>query len=104
MKLEERFLSGADEIRRVAMQSLFERLDSLCEGAIAVDSQARIVWLNEKYAKKLGLPSIEEAIGRDVEDMIPNSLLRQVVQTGEPILLDIMEFGKEQFVDRKSVV
>jgi transcriptional regulator with PAS, ATPase and Fis domain len=98
MKLEERFLNGADEIRRLAMQTLFERLDSLCEGAIAVDVHARVVWMNEKYAKKLGLPSAEAALGREVEEVIPNSLMRQVVQTGEPILLDIMEFSGEQFV------
>jgi len=98
MKLEERFLHGADEIRRLAMRTLFERLDSLCEGAIAVDQQARVVWMNEKYAKKLGLPSVDAALGREVEEVIPRSLMRQVVQTGEPILLDIMEFGEEQFV------
>ncbi len=98
MKLGERFLNGADEIRRVAMQTLFERLDSLCEGALAVDQQARIVWMNDKYAKKLGLESVEVALGREVEEVIPNSLMRQVVQTGEPILLDIMPFGEEQFV------
>jgi transcriptional regulator with PAS, ATPase and Fis domain len=98
MKLEERFLNGADEIRRLAMQTLFERLDSLCEGAIAVDLNARVVWMNDKYAKKLGLASAEEALGREVEEVIPNSLMRQVVQSGEPILLDIMEFGEEQFV------
>jgi len=98
MKLEERFLNGADEIRRLAMQTLFERLDSLCEGAIAVDQQARVVWMNDKYARKLGLVSADAALGREVEEVIPNSLMRQVVQTGEPILLDIMEFGEEQFV------
>jgi transcriptional regulator with PAS, ATPase and Fis domain len=98
MKLEERFLNGADEIRRLAMQTLFERLDSLCEGAIAVDLNARVVWMNDKYAKKLGLKSAEDAVGREVEEVIPNSLMRQVVQSGEPILLDIMEFGDEQFV------
>jgi transcriptional regulator with PAS, ATPase and Fis domain len=98
MKLEERFLNGAGEIRRLAMQTLFERLDSLCEGAIAVDLNARVVWMNDKYAKKLGLASVEAALGREVEEVIPNSLMRQVVQSGEPILLDIMEFGEEQFV------
>jgi len=98
MKLEERLANGADEIRRYAMQTLFERLDSLCEGAIAVDQQARIVWMNDKYAKKLGLESVEKALGREIEEVIPNSMMRQVVQTGEPILLDIMPFGEEQFV------
>ena len=98
MKLEERFLNGAGEIRRLAMQTLFERLDSLYEGALAVDQHARIIWINDKYAKKLGLESAEQGLGREVEEVIPNSLMRQVVQSGEPILLDIMEFGDEQFV------
>ena len=39
MKLEDRFLNGADEIRRLAMQTLFERLDSLCERALAATSR-----------------------------------------------------------------
>ena len=98
MKLRDRMFKSADEVRGVAMQTLFTRLESLCEGAIAIDAQAHVVWLNEKYAKKLGLASAEEALGREVEDIIPNSLMRQVVQTGEPILLDILEFGAEQFV------
>ncbi|MGH8594599.1 MAG: sigma-54 interaction domain-containing protein [Gammaproteobacteria bacterium] len=98
MNLTEDFIRDSDTILNLAVRSLFERLDSLCEGAIAVDSQARIVWINQKYALKLGLTSPEEALGRDVEEVIPNSLLRQVVSTGEPILLDIMEFGDESFV------
>jgi transcriptional regulator with PAS, ATPase and Fis domain len=96
--LNSHFLDDAAAIRGVAMRTLFERLDSLCEGAIAVDQQARVVWINDKYAKKLGLPSVEYALGREIEEIIPNSLMRQVVQTGEPILLDIMPFGEEQFV------
>lgn len=91
-------LKDSESIHRLAMQSLFERLDKLCEGALAVDKDARIVWINEKYAHKLGLGSAVDAIGKEVEAVIPNSLMRQVVRTGEPILLDIMEFGHESFV------
>lgn len=98
MELSDRLNKEADGIRRVAMQTLFERLEALCEGAVAVDVQGKVVWINEKYASKLGLASSAQALGRGVEDVIPNSLMRQVVQTGEPILLDILEFGSEQFV------
>jgi transcriptional regulator with PAS, ATPase and Fis domain len=80
------------------MQSLFERLNNLCEGAIAVDAEARIVWINNKYLATLGLHCADEALGRDVEEIIPNSLMREVVRTGEPILLDIMGFGSQSFV------
>ncbi|HXX85368.1 MAG TPA: sigma 54-interacting transcriptional regulator [Casimicrobiaceae bacterium] len=80
------------------MRSLFERLNDLCEGALAVDAQARIVWINEKYVATLGLRSAREALGREVEEVIPNSLMREVVRTGQPILLDIMQFGEQSLV------
>ena len=66
-------------VRRIAKKSLFEGLDQMCEGAVIVDREARIVWMSEKYAARLGLASAAEATGRVVEDVIPNSLMRQVV-------------------------
>jgi transcriptional regulator with PAS, ATPase and Fis domain len=85
-------------IRKIAKKSLFEALDHVCEGAIIVDRDARIAWLSDKYAARLNLASAAEAAGRTVEDVIPNSLMREVVRTGEPMLLDIMQFGDESFV------
>ena len=43
------------DIRRRAMQSLFENLDTLCEGTIVVDGDARIVWINDRYTRRFGL-------------------------------------------------
>lgn len=97
-KLTDDFLRDSDAIHKHAMRSLFERLDSLCEGAIAVDRQARIVWINDKYLSMLGLDHAQQALGKDVEGIIPNSLLREVMRSGQPILLDIMEFGQQSFV------
>ncbi len=37
-------------------------------------------------------------IGQPVEGILPNSLMREVVDTGRPIMLDIMDFGDESFV------
>jgi transcriptional regulator with PAS, ATPase and Fis domain len=85
-------------IRKIARKSLFEGLDQMCEGAIIVDRAARIVWLSDKYAARLNLACAGDALGRDVEDVIPNSLMREVVRTGEPIMVDIMQFGDESFV------
>ena len=85
-------------VRKIARKSLFEGLDQMCEGAIIVDRAARIVWMSDKYAARLKLPSAAAAVGRVVEDVIPNSLMREVVRTGEPIMLDIMQFGDESFV------
>jgi sensor histidine kinase regulating citrate/malate metabolism len=80
------------------MESLFERFDSLCEGAIAIDRAGRIVYVNERNLATLGLASVADALGREIEEIIPNSLTRRVVETGEPILLDIMEFGRQHLV------
>jgi transcriptional regulator with PAS, ATPase and Fis domain len=96
--LSDEILRDSAAIHRLAMQSLFERLDSLCEGAVAVDRQARIVWINEKYLATLGLNSAHDALGRQIEEIIPNSLMREVVHSGEPILLDIMELGSQSLV------
>ena len=85
-------------IRRMAMQSMYGFLDEICEGAVVVDAEARVVWMSEKYALKLGLKSAAEALGRDVEQIIPSSLMREVLRTGKPILLDIMQLGAESFV------
>jgi transcriptional regulator with PAS, ATPase and Fis domain len=93
----ENFLSDADAVRRRAMLSLFEQLDSLCEGAVAVDRHARIVWINDKYRTMLGIGDMP-VVGREVEEVIPHSALRRIVETGQPILLDIMPFGTRSFV------
>ena len=87
-----------DRIRRLSMQSLFESLESLCEGTVVVDHEARIVWINERYALRLGARSAADAIGRAIEEIIPSSLMREVVKTGQPILLDLMETSNTTFV------
>jgi transcriptional regulator with PAS, ATPase and Fis domain len=70
----------------------------MCEGAIIVDRDARIVWISDKYAARLDLESPRDGgrPGRRGRD--PNSLMREVVRTGEPIMLDIMQFGDASFV------
>ncbi len=85
-------------LHEMAVSSLFALFEELCEGAIAVDRQARIVWINEKYRSLLGLREDEPVIGRSVEEIIPHSLMRHIVETGRPILLDLMQFGDRWFV------
>jgi transcriptional regulator with PAS, ATPase and Fis domain len=65
---------------------------------VIVDRDANIVWMNERYAKRFGLKSAEKAIGQPCESVIPGSLLREVVRTGRPILLDMQDTPKEPLV------
>ena len=96
--LKEEFKEDALAIHGQAVSSLFSLFEDLCEGAIAVDRQARIVWINDKYRSLLGLTETEDVVGRPVEEIIPNSLMRQIIETGRPIPLDIMQFGERWFV------
>ncbi len=89
---------SAGSIRTLAMRSLFERLEGLCEGAVVVDMDARVVWINDKYARKVGLASAGEALGQPIEDIIPNSQLREVAISGKPIVLDVMDLGEDHMV------
>src|SRR6476660_13627 len=70
-------------VRKIAKKSLFEGLDGMCEGAIIVDREARIVWISDKYAARLKLADAACAIGKEVEQVIPNSLMREIMQFGE---------------------
>jgi len=63
-----------------------------------VDREARIVWMNDHYPKKLRLADAAAAIGKPIEEVIPNSLMREVVCGGRPIMLDIMDFDVDSFV------
>ncbi len=88
----------ADSILRVGMQSLLDLFDDSCEGTIAVDDHGSIVWINDKYVSFLGLKTQEEALGKQVEQIIPNSRMREVVRSGKPILLDIMMIRDQPLV------
>jgi transcriptional regulator with PAS, ATPase and Fis domain len=79
------------------MQSMFDCFEGLCEGTVIVDREARVIWINDRYAALLNIDPAK-AIGQEIEAVIPNSLMRQVVTTGEPILLDLLETANQTFV------
>lgn len=91
-------LKDYQRVRLLAIRSLFEIIEQSSEGTVIVDRDANIVWMNERYARRFGLPSAEVAIGKPCESVIPGSLLREVVRTGRPILLDMQDTSKEPLV------
>ncbi|MCG2576282.1 sigma 54-interacting transcriptional regulator [Dechloromonas sp. XY25] len=91
-------MNSAEDLQQLASESLLAHYAEYCEGAVIVDAEARIVWMNERYPERLGIAVPEQVVGQEIEKIIPNSLMRQVVETGRPIMLDIMEFGDAAFV------
>ena len=78
--------------------ALLRLLDSSCEGSVLVDRNCRIVWVSDKYHRLMDLPQEQDPRGLEVEALIPNSLMRQVVNTGRAQLLDLMRFKQRWFV------
>lgn len=85
-------------VRSRAARSLVDLFDSLYEGAVLVDTQARIVWMNDKFKALVGWNGAEHIEGRPVEEVIANSRLREVVETGRAELLDIYPINNRQLV------
>jgi transcriptional regulator with PAS, ATPase and Fis domain len=95
---DSRRLDDFAAMREQAMQTVFRAFDRACEGTIIVDRDCRILWINGHYAQRFGFEDPAAAIGRRVEDVIPNSRMREVIETGRPILLDILEAPKKPLV------
>ncbi|MFW3894646.1 sigma-54 interaction domain-containing protein [Pseudomonas bharatica] len=91
-------LKDYQRVRRLAIKSLFEIIEQSSEGTVIVDRDARIVWMNERYARRFGLADASAAIGQPCEQVIPGSLMREVVSQGRPILLDMLDTPKEPLV------
>ncbi|MFK5736086.1 sigma 54-interacting transcriptional regulator [Pseudomonas urmiensis] len=91
-------LKDYPQVRQLAIRSLFEIIEQSSEGTVIVDRQARIVWMNERYARRFGLPDAASAIGQPCEAVIPGSLMREVVSDGKPILLDMLDTPNEPLV------
>jgi transcriptional regulator with PAS, ATPase and Fis domain len=64
---------------------------NLAEGAFVVDRQAKLLWANEQYLKFLGITDRERVIGTPISDLVENTLMPLVVQTGKSIPFDIIQ-------------
>src|ERR1700712_4990914 len=81
-----------ESILALAARSMFQLFSTMSQGMFLVDRSGRIVWVNEGYRRflpALGFASIDEFLGHTVEDVIPNTQMRRVLETGEPILIDL---------------
>jgi len=84
--------ADADGVLKLAAQSMFETLARSAMGMLVVDREHRIVWISDGY--KRFLPALGHAesdfVGRRVEEVVPNTMMAQVIDTGQPILIDLL--------------
>jgi transcriptional regulator with PAS, ATPase and Fis domain len=91
----------AQGILELAARSMFQLFSSMSQGMFLVDRTGRIVWVNEGYRRflpDLGLGSVEQFVGRMVEEVIPNTQMRRVLETGQPVLIDLLTNKAGTFV------
>ncbi|MFZ2990757.1 sigma-54 interaction domain-containing protein [Ideonella sp.] len=84
---------NAHEVLQLAARSMFDTFAQVAQGMLVVDRQHRIVWISEGYKRflpALGFGGEEEFVGKRVEEVVPNTLMAQVIETGQPMLVDLL--------------
>jgi transcriptional regulator with PAS, ATPase and Fis domain len=91
----------AQSILELAARSMFELFSSASEGMMLVDRQARVVWINDQYRRflpALGFEREEDFVGHPVSQVVQNTQMHQVLETGKPILIDLLTNRAGTFV------
>jgi transcriptional regulator with PAS, ATPase and Fis domain len=92
--------ADADAVLKLAAQSMFDTLARAAMGMIVVDRAHRVVWISEGY--KRFLPALghkeDDFVGRRVEEVVPNTLMAQVIDSGQPMLVDLLSNQAGSFV------
>ncbi|HXC39613.1 MAG TPA: sigma 54-interacting transcriptional regulator, partial [Burkholderiales bacterium] len=93
--------SDGDSILKLAARSMFDLFSSMAEGMMLVDRTGRVVWINEGYKRflpALGFAREEDFVGRSVAEVVPNTQMHYVLETGKPILIDLLTNRAGTFV------
>src|SRR3954464_3713423 len=91
----------AQSILELAARSMFQLFSSISQGMFLVDRTGRIVWLNDGYKRflpALGFTSVDQVVGHMVDDIVPNTQMRRVLETGQAILIDLLTNRAGTFV------
>ncbi len=91
-------------IDRLPNKLLFSILDNPHESTVIVDSQGKILFMSKSY-KKIGVTDINNAIGKNIRDVLPHSKVYRVLETGRAeIAKTIFVDGKDRLVSRVPIL
>ena len=91
----------AQSILELAARSMFDLFANASEGMMLVDRAARVVWINDNYKRflpALGFEREEDFVGHPVSLVVQNTQMHQVLETGKPILIDLLTNRAGTFV------
>src|SRR5258706_11871189 len=101
MQADDTLPRDGQSILELAARSMFQLFSSISQGMFLVDRTGRIVWVNEGYKRflpALGFSSVDQFVGHMVEDVVPNTQMRRVLETGQAILIDLLTNRAGTFV------
>src|SRR3569832_2732762 len=88
----ERLPLDGQRILELAAKSMFDLFANASEGMLLVDRDARVVWINDQYRRflpALGFEREEDFVGHPVSEVVQNTQMQRVLETGKPILIDL---------------
>jgi transcriptional regulator with PAS, ATPase and Fis domain len=91
----------AQSILELAARSMFDLFANASEGMMLVDRQARVVWINDQYKRflpALGYDRVEDFVGHPVAEVVQNTQMHQVLESGKSILIDLLTNRAGTFV------
>jgi transcriptional regulator with PAS, ATPase and Fis domain len=91
----------AQSVLNLAAKSLFDVFAHASEGMLLVDRSGTVVWINDQYRRylpALGFSSEQEFVGKPVSAVVQNTQMHQVLETGKPILIDLLTNKAGTFV------
>jgi transcriptional regulator with PAS, ATPase and Fis domain len=91
----------AASILKLAARSMFDLFANAAQGMLLVDRAGHVVWINDAYKRflpALGFEREEDFVGRPVEEVVQNTLMHKVLETGKPILVDLLTNKAGTFV------
>ena len=91
----------AASILKLAARSMFDLFANAAQGMLLVDKAGHVVWINDAYKRflpALGFEHEEDFVGKPVEEVVQNTLMHKVLETGKPILVDLLTNKAGTFV------
>src|SRR5687767_3563668 len=101
MKNDSTLPLDGQRILELAARSMFDLFANASEGMLLVDREARVVWINDQYKRflpALGFQRVEDFVGHPVDAVVQNTQMHRVIQTGKPILIDLLSNKAGTFV------
>ncbi len=79
-----------------AMAFLSQSFDSFYQHSISTDASGVIVWISEAYFEFLNLQN--SPLGKHISEIIPTSRLPSVIESGQPVFLDLLYISDQWVV------